>query len=67
MQFWRFLKDCKIHLNEKGITLMDFDRLISQHTASSAELHCPYDKILIREFFDFIVIIAFKLFAEDFA
>lgn len=30
MQFWRFLKDCKVHLNEHYLTLMDFDRLLSK-------------------------------------
>ena len=29
MQFWRLLKDCKIHLNENAITLMELDRLLS--------------------------------------
>ena len=29
MQFWRFLKDCKIHLSEVHLTLMHFDRLLS--------------------------------------
>lgn len=30
MQFWRFLKDCKVHLNQHYLTLMDFDRLLSK-------------------------------------
>ena len=63
MQFWRFLKDCKIHLNEKGITLMEFDRLLNK---SSNDLHCPYDKILMREFFDYVVIIAYHLYKDEF-
>lgn len=29
MQFWRFLKDCKLHINDIHLTLMDFDRLLS--------------------------------------
>ena len=34
MQFWRFLKDCKIHLNEVHLTLMHFDRLLSAFAVS---------------------------------
>lgn len=30
MQFWRFLKDCKVHINEDDLTLMQFDRLLSK-------------------------------------
>lgn len=29
MQFWRFLKDCKVHLNTDELTLMEFDRRLS--------------------------------------
>ena len=30
MQFWRFLKDCKVHINNDNLTLMEFDRLLSR-------------------------------------
>jgi hypothetical protein len=30
MQFWRFLKDCKVHINNEDLTLMEFDRLLSR-------------------------------------
>ncbi len=30
MQFWRFLKDCKVHVNNDDLTLMEFDRLLSR-------------------------------------
>ena len=31
MQFWRFLKDCKVHLNTDELTLMEFDRRLSNY------------------------------------
>ena len=30
------------------------------------ELHCPFDKILIREFFNCIVLTAYHMYGEEF-
>ena len=30
------------------------------------DLHCPYDKILIREFFDYIVLTGYHLYKDDY-
>ncbi|CAF0869215.1 unnamed protein product [Brachionus calyciflorus] len=65
MQSWRFMKDCKIHLNEHYLTLMDFDRLLNPKMNAN-DLHCPFDKILMRDFFNHIVIIAYHLYNEQF-
>lgn len=39
MQFWRFLKDCHVHLNEDYVTLMDFDRLLSMFNLKKKKLN----------------------------
>jgi len=86
MQFWRFLKDCKVHINNDELTLMEFDRLLSiiiimefhfkyrykffliyiDKKMNANELHCPYDKILIREFLNYIVLTAYHLLKNKF-
>jgi hypothetical protein len=30
MQLWRFFKDCKAHINENAINLIELDRLLSK-------------------------------------
>ena len=65
MQFWRYLKDCNVHLNEENLTLMEFDRLLNKDMNPS-ELHCPFDKILMREFFTYNVLIAYHLYKKQF-
>lgn len=32
----------------------------------ATDLHCPYDKILIREFFNYVVLTAYHLYKDDF-
>lgn len=66
MQFWRYLKDCNVHLNEDNLTLMEFDRLLNKEMNGN-ELHCPFDKILIREFFTYNVLIAYHLYKDEFS
>ncbi|KAK3611960.1 hypothetical protein CHS0354_011618 [Potamilus streckersoni] len=64
MQFWRFIKDCRLHHRE--ITLMEMDRLlVSGKSKSRHELHNPYDRILLREFINNLIIISYHLFHEE--
>lgn len=65
MQFWRYLKDCNVHINEENLTLMEFDRLLNPDMTAN-DLHCPFDKILIREFFNYNVLIAYHLYKSEF-
>jgi hypothetical protein len=65
MQFWRYLKDCNVHLNEQKLTLMEFDRLLNRDM-TGGDLHCPFNKILLREFFNYNVLIAYYLYKDKF-
>ncbi|XP_046357024.1 radial spoke head 10 homolog B-like [Haliotis rufescens] len=64
MQFWRFLKDCQ--LDHEDATLMDMDRVIGLgYNKPSYSLHNPYERILQREFINYLIILAFHLFHEQ--
>lgn len=60
-QFWRFLKDCKVH--HHGLTISELDRTIAPE--KSNDVHKPQHKVLMREFLNAIVIIAYHLYNED--
>ena len=61
LQFWRFLKDCKVH--HRGFTISELDRTIAQE--KSNDVHEPQHEVLMREFLNAIVIIAYHLYNED--
>lgn len=44
---------------------MEFDRLLNKDMSPN-ELHCPFDKILMREFFTYNVLIAYHLYKNQF-
>ncbi|OWF43641.1 radial spoke head 10 homolog B-like [Mizuhopecten yessoensis] len=62
MQFWRFMKDCKLH--DGQLTLMDMDRMLG-HSKASYEIHNPYERILIRQFVNSLIILAYYLYHEE--
>ncbi|XP_012938646.1 radial spoke head 10 homolog B isoform X2 [Aplysia californica] len=65
MQFWRFLKD--IHLHHDRHMLTDMDRLIgANYHKSNYELHNPYEKILQRQFVNYLVILAHLVYKQDY-
>ncbi|KAK3777550.1 hypothetical protein RRG08_021670, partial [Elysia crispata] len=64
LQFWRFLKDIRLHHDR--YTLTDMDRVIGQnYQKSNFELHNPYEKILQRQFVNYLVILGHLLYKED--
>ena len=61
LQFWRFLKDCKIH--HLGVTLVEMDRCIDGE--ASSELREPQREVLVRDFLNALVSIAYHLFKDE--
>ena len=61
LQFWRFLKDCKVH--HHGFTISELDRTIAAE--KSNDVHEPEHEVLMRDFLNAIVIIAYHLYNED--
>ena len=62
MQFWRFLKDCKIH--HHGVTLVEMDRFVDPE-GSSTDIHEPHHTVLSRDFINAIIMIAYNIFHEE--
>lgn len=58
LQFWRFLKDCKVH--HHGLTVSELDRTVAPE--KSNDVHEPQHEVLMREFLNAIVIIAYHLY-----
>ncbi|KAK6188921.1 hypothetical protein SNE40_004999 [Patella caerulea] len=64
MQFWRFLKDCQLH--HKHLTLMDMDRLLGLcYHKANYELHNPFERILQRQFINYMIILSYHLYHEE--
>lgn len=61
LQFWRFLKDCKVH--HHGFTISELDRTIAPDNTN--DVHEPQHEVLMREFLNAIIIIAYHLYSED--
>nr|KAI8728850.1 radial spoke head 10-like protein B2-like; partial [Biomphalaria glabrata] len=65
MQFWRFLKD--IHLHHDKYTLTDMDRIIGEnYQKQKFELHNPYEKVLHRQFINYLIIIAHMVYKKEY-
>ncbi|KAL8580369.1 hypothetical protein ACOMHN_037468 [Nucella lapillus] len=65
MQLWRFLKDCCFHHHDVMLTHMD--RFIgSNFHRANYELHNPYERILQRQFVNYLVILAYQIHGERF-
>lgn len=62
MQFWRFLVDCEFHHSET--TLMEMDRQLG-HNKEKYELHNPYEKILLRQFVNNLIVLAYHMYKEE--
>lgn len=62
LQFWRFMKDCEFHADNRSIC--EFDRLLSSQLQAS-ELHNPFDKILMRDFLNYLVILAYNIYHDE--
>ncbi|XP_072016085.1 radial spoke head 10 homolog B-like isoform X2 [Amphiura filiformis] len=62
LQFWRFLKDCQFH--HKETTLMEIDRILAPDKEAT-DIHSPLDKLLVREFLNNIITLAYYLFREE--
>ncbi|ELU11324.1 hypothetical protein CAPTEDRAFT_180366 [Capitella teleta] len=63
MQFWRFLKDCKLH--HYDTSLMEIDRVLGVAASLSDDPHNPYGKILFREFTNYMVSLAYHIFHKQ--
>ena len=61
LQFWRFVKDCKMH--HLGVTLVGMDRYVDGELSS--ELREPQHGVLVRDFLNAIVSIAYNQFKEE--
>ncbi|XP_052776085.1 radial spoke head 10 homolog B-like isoform X2 [Mya arenaria] len=62
MQFWRFLKDTRLHHKEK--TLTDMDRMLI-HKKTPEEVHSPHERILQRQFINNLIVLAFHLYRKE--
>lgn len=61
LQFWRFLKDCKVH--HCGFTISELDRTVASD--KSIDLHEPQHEVLMREFLNAIIIIAYHIYSDE--
>ncbi|XP_020820963.2 radial spoke head 10 homolog B [Phascolarctos cinereus] len=65
LQFWRFLKDCKLH--HCKITLADMDRVLSDNNNISVEeIHSPFTTLLLRTFLNYLLQIAYHIYHKDY-
>ncbi|XP_076440634.1 radial spoke head 10 homolog B-like isoform X2 [Babylonia areolata] len=65
MQFWRFLKDCRFHHHK--VMLNEMDRFIGKNfNKANYELHNPYERILQRQFVNYLVILSYQIHGERF-
>ncbi|XP_073346399.1 radial spoke head 10 homolog B [Pagrus major] len=62
LQFWRLLKDCKIH--HQDITLTQIDRFIREDV-TTAEIHSPFATILLHRFLSYLVVVAYHIYHKD--
>uniref|UniRef100_H2XNT1 Radial spoke head 10 homolog B-like n=1 Tax=Ciona intestinalis TaxID=7719 RepID=H2XNT1_CIOIN len=63
-QFWRFLKDCRIHHHSQ--TLSSMDRAIARCHAAG-DVHNPMEKLLLREFLSSCVILSYFIYKDKVA
>ena len=61
LQFWRFLKDSKVH--HHGFTISELDRTIAARKSSN--VHDPHEEVLMREFLNAIIIIGYRLYNRE--
>uniref|UniRef100_A0A3Q2PWQ1 Radial spoke head 10 homolog B n=1 Tax=Fundulus heteroclitus TaxID=8078 RepID=A0A3Q2PWQ1_FUNHE len=64
LQFWRLLKDCKVH--HHGVTLAQMDRFIREE-AGLTETHSPFTSMQLHEFLTGLVIVAYYIYRKDMA
>ncbi|XP_051856784.1 radial spoke head 10 homolog B isoform X1 [Antechinus flavipes] len=65
LQFWRFLKDCKLH--HCKITLADMDRVLSDNNNISVEeIHSPFTTLLLRTFLNYLLQLAYHIYNKDY-
>ena len=62
LQFWRFLKDCRIH--DQDVTLIEMDRFIDANK-QLLEIHDPQQDVLMRDFLNAIVTISYHVFKDQ--
>ncbi len=63
IQFWRFLKDCQLHVLGFSLTEMDLACGIGK---KDDDIHNPASKFYIRDFVNALVYVAYLLFREEF-
>ncbi|XP_056662500.1 radial spoke head 10 homolog B2 isoform X2 [Monodelphis domestica] len=65
LQFWRLLKDCKLHHSK--ITLADMDRVLSDNNNISVEeIHSPFTTLLLRTFLNYLLQLAYHIYHKDY-
>ncbi|XP_048871790.1 radial spoke head 10 homolog B [Brienomyrus brachyistius] len=62
LQFWRLLKDCKVH--QEGITLAQMDRIVGSDDAPK-DIHSPFGTLLLRNFLSHLVILANHIYHRE--
>ncbi|XP_077172733.1 radial spoke head 10 homolog B-like isoform X2 [Paroedura picta] len=63
LQFWRFLKDCRLH--HCGVTLADMDRILNDKMCLE-EIHSPYETLLLRMFLTYLIYLSFHIYHKEF-
>nr|XP_023686995.1 radial spoke head 10 homolog B-like isoform X1 [Paramormyrops kingsleyae] len=62
LQFWRLLKDCKVH--QEGITLAQMDRIVGSDDTPE-DIHSPFGTLLLRNFLSHLVILANHIYHRE--
>nr|XP_054772682.1 LOW QUALITY PROTEIN: radial spoke head 10 homolog B-like [Lytechinus pictus] len=63
LQFWRFLKDSRLH--HLDATLAEMDRILAADKTST-DIHSPLDKLLMREFLNHIITLSYYLYKDQY-
>ncbi|XP_051635445.1 radial spoke head 10 homolog B-like isoform X2 [Manacus candei] len=59
LQFWRFLKDCRLHHSK--MSLAEMDRVVAG-SKELLEIHCPHQLLLFRTFLSYLIHLAFHIY-----
>ncbi|NXJ08347.1 R10B2 protein, partial [Odontophorus gujanensis] len=70
LQFWRFLKDCRLH--HSTVTLAEMDRMLKGIVSiflgdktPLEEIHSPYETLLFRTFLSRLIHLSFHIYHEE--
>ncbi|CAM9317377.1 unnamed protein product [Lampetra fluviatilis] len=65
MQWWRLLKDCRVHV--EGPSLAQVDRLLSTFEEPLDQIHYPNKRLLMRQFLSNLTTLGYHMYHTDYA